>query len=274
MHPTLRMVGCPLTFTFSFLLSRANMEIASLLSTAHSIQTFTVSFCILTSGAPVVSCDTDPSCSWRKSTLSHPLSSFQLQIGCQVGYCLFVIHKQQTQPGNLTLLPVLGMRALKGELHSVSITLRASPFFFYSGCFPLEVTHIFKNRFQFITSSFLPEVTGSLCSSENTSQAHPGYEPPPLTVLKSVPGRLVRRLLCFHELCVLLLSPWLSQGFQKKKRRGSPQWKHSAHAKTTCWGDRSGLFFDISWSDSQLLWGCQARTFPAWHLCCSSPRAV
>lgn len=168
----------------------------------------------------------------------------------------------------------LGNAALKGELHSVSITLRASPFFFYSGCFPLEVTHIFKSRFQFITSSFLPEVTGSLCSSENTSQAHPGYEPPPLTVLKSVPGRLVRRLLCFHELCVLLLSPWLSQGFQKKKRRGSPQWKHSAHAKTTCWGDRSGLLFDISWSDSQLLWGCQARTFPAWHLCCSSPRAV
>lgn len=96
------------------------------------------------------------------------------------------------------------------------------------------------------------------------TQAYPGYYLPPLTVLKSVLGQLVHHLLCFDELCVLFLSPWLSQGFQKKKRQGSPQWKHSVHAKTTCWGDRFGLF-DISWSDSQLLWGCQAHTFPAWH---------
>lgn len=148
---------------------------------------------------------------------------------------------------------------------------------FYSNWLLLRLTHIFKSHFQFITSSFLTRRISGSCFffSVRTplTQAYPGYYLPLLTVLKSVLGQLVHHLLCFDELCVLFLPPWLSQGFQKKKRQGSPQWKHSVHAKTSCWGDRFGLF-DISWRDSQLLWGCQARTFPAWHLCCSFPWAL
>lgn len=39
-------------------------------------------------------------------------------------------------------------------------------------------------------------------------------------MFKSVLGRLVHHLFCFDDLCVLFLSPRLSQGFQKKKRQG------------------------------------------------------
>lgn len=53
------------------------------------------------------------------------------------------------------------------------------------------------------------------------TQVYPGYNLLPLTVIKSILGQLDHHLLCFDELCVLFLSPWLSQGFQKKRQSKS-----------------------------------------------------
>lgn len=65
---------------------------------------FTVRFCLLAfDPCSILSC-----CSFiplsGSHTRSHSLNRFPLQTPCQVHYCLFVIHKQQTQPGNRTRL--------------------------------------------------------------------------------------------------------------------------------------------------------------------------
>lgn len=192
---------------------------------------------------------------------SRSLSSFQFQTGCQVGYCLFVIHKHQTHPGNLTLLLILATWHQMGAPFCQH-NLWASLFIVAGSCWDiLTYLKVFSiHNLWFSSGECTRGVSWTLPNTAHCVQVSPG------TICSSP--------LCFHELCVLFLSPWLTQSFKTKKRRGSPWWKHSVHAKTTCWGDRSGLFFDISWSESQLLWGCEARAIPAWHLCCSPPWSV
>lgn len=192
---------------------------------------------------------------------SRPLSSFQFQTGCQVGCCLFVIHKHQTQPGNLTLL------LIPATWHQMG-----APFCHHNPWASLFI--VAGSCWDILTYLKVFSIHNLWFSSIDCTRGISWTLPSKALCVQVSPGTVCSSPLCFHELCVLFLSPWLSQGFKTKKRRGSPWWKHSVHAKTTCWGDRSGLFFDISWSDSQLLRGCKPRTIPAWHLCCSPPWAV
>lgn len=148
---------------------------------------------------PGVYCDSDQLCSFKPAVK---------QVSAYLSY---------TYGRNLTRAHIAGLWHERGNP-----CCRHNPacMSFYSNWLLLGLTHIFKSHFQFITSSFasLWKVSNVTTGSSLSPQAHLS-----LTVVKSLLGGLAHHLLCFHELCVLLLSPRLSQGFQKKKRRGSPQ---------------------------------------------------
>lgn len=85
-------------------------------------------------------------------------------------------------------------------------------------------------------------------------------------MLKSILAQLDHHLLCFDELCVLFLSPWLSQGFQKKKKA-----KRQSKSTVETLGVRQDNL--LGWSLWPLVWHFMERQpvvmgLPGTHISC------
>lgn len=147
-------------------------------------------------------------------------------------YCLFVVHKQQTQPGNLISLVLLRDATHRGNLHSVSITQWVPA---------LIVAAPAGDTRSYFEGIFYKLQCNAAKWRTNLPTAYPGYHLPPVPMFKASSGIACSssRLFLFDDLCVLLLSPQLSQAFQKRKGvgvgggdRGSGRWGGVATVET------------------------------------------
>lgn len=253
-----------LKLTWSFLLLFANMEDKWPLFIAHLIQIFSVSFCFLTTDSRSVLTLIHYAAWMRINTVSLP-EQFPVT-NLQPSRLLLICHTQTADnTGKPDTAAHLGYVALKGNSHYVSIPSVNFPF--YSNWLLFGVTHLFKSHFPFITSSFLPqwtvtEVTGSVFSSEN---ATPGLSQI-LTVtarcVKVSPGTAYSSSIVFSWVVRPPSVTMAKSRLPEKEKGGGVLGGNAQLAKTTCWGDRSSLFSDISWHDSQLVWSCQVCIVP------------